>query len=126
MDVRWSGNIALSFKPVFHLFLKMIERHAVAYLYHAIRDWEGVIKNAFVREAAHGEAVQPLERTGRQSAVLLVLDLYLSGKHGVWYSCKAHRLRLGVDFPVLIYRIKTLILPARRYVCFFYTSFLWA
>ena len=47
----------------------------------AVGEREGVVKYAGIGEIAHGKTVEPLQWARDRTAVFLILDLDLAGKH---------------------------------------------
>src|SRR6516162_206299 len=78
-SILW--QITLSAKPIFHGVLQFSQRHLGADLHQAVAQRQGIIKNAGIREVAHREAVQPLQRTGVLCPILLVFHADSPSKH---------------------------------------------
>lgn len=74
-------QIALSAKPVFHVVLEAIERHARANLHPAVRGRDSVVENGIVGEVAHGKAVEPFQQARLALTVFFVFHADLAGKH---------------------------------------------
>jgi hypothetical protein len=75
-------QVALTPKPVFHVVAQAIERHPRSDLKYAISDRQRVVEDRIIGETAHGEVVEPLDRTRVQLSLLLEFDFDFSREHG--------------------------------------------
>src|SRR5271166_5558149 len=65
-------KIALAPEPIFHRGAQAFQRHARANFHPAVTGGNGVVKDLIVREIAHAETVQPLQRTGMALPCFLI------------------------------------------------------
>ena len=76
-----SLEISLAAKPVLHGFLELIEGNTGADFHLTISDGKRVVKDAGVGETAHGKRIEPLQRAGKQLAVIVIRHANLAGEH---------------------------------------------
>ena len=74
-------QIGLAAKPIFHGIAQLIERNARANLEASVANWQRVVEHRSIREVAHAEMVEPLQRTGLELSLELVFDADSAGKH---------------------------------------------
>lgn len=75
------GQVAFPPKPVCHRLPELLERNVGTNLEISVGHRQGVVKNRSVREVAHAEIVEPLQRTELKLALLLVLHADFAGEH---------------------------------------------
>src|SRR5260370_8486732 len=89
----------LTAEPIFLCLSQWIEGYVRTYFHLAVGDGQRIVKHAGVGEVAHGKTIQPLQRTGRALAVVVISDANLPGKH---YQSRSDALPPRLSGPSLL------------------------